>query len=195
MQHGGVSTGQVVRPKRGRETAMDLVRSLGLMFIVILVLLLVTPARTLIFPGGGGSQSPPISDAQQLTEWHDLTGRAALLPPVPASWRINAATMSGTRPTKARLHIGWVTSGQQYVGVDQGFVAPRRLLVGAIGAGSHRAAPTTIAGLPWTTRIDTHGDPAYLRTTGRFSVVVTGTIPPASLQRLAADLRPAPNQT
>jgi len=180
-----------VRPKRGRQTALDMARSLGLMFVVILVLLLVTPARKLIFPGGNGSAAPPVGDSEQLAEWHQLTGRLALLPAVPASWRINAATMSGTRPDRAHLHVGWVTPEQQYVGVDQGFLSRKKFVSAALGAGSRPAAPTTIAGRAWDTRIDRHGDPAYLLTTGRFTVAVTGTLPPAALQRIAAGLKPA----
>lgn len=180
----------MVRPKRGRQTALDMVRSLGLMFVVILVLLLVTPARTLIFPSSGGGEDQAVSDSEQLAEWHQLTGRAALLPPVPVSWRINAATMTGTSVRQARLHVGWATPQNGYVGVDQGFVHARKLIKGALGGGSHPAAPTTIGGRQWSTRVDVHGDPAYLLTTGRFSVIVTGTIGPAALQRLAAELHP-----
>lgn len=191
MQHGPVSSEPVVRSRRGRSTALDMVRSLGLMFVVILVLLLITPARTLIFPGGDGNSAAAVSDGEQLSEWQHLTGRAALLPPVPAGWRINAATMSGTSPDRAHLHIGWVTPAQQYVGVDEGFGRPRKVLAAAIGPGSRAAPVTVIAGRHWTTRIDVHGDAAYLLSTGRFSVVVTGTLTPAGLQRLAASLAPA----
>lgn len=195
MQHGEVSTGQVLRSKRGRQTAMDMVRSLGLMAIVIGALLMITPARKLIFAGNNGSAGTPITDTQQLTEWRQLTGHPAMLPPVPAGWRINAATMSGSTVAKAHLHVGWVTPQQQYVGVDEGYLPARRLLAAAIGGGSRAAGTVGIGGRQWAVRSDRRGDVAYVLRQGKLGVVVAGSVGRTELQHLAGQLRPATGST
>ncbi len=186
---GASPAAQVVRPKRGRQTGLDMVRSLGLMLIVVFVVLFATPARELIWP----SSAPPaarVDDSQQLTEWQDLTGQAALLPTVPDGWRMNAATMTGTARDKAELHLGWVSPQSGYLGVDQGFLPTRKVVSAAVGTGSVATGSAVIGGATWTTYRDAHGETFYVRTANGLTVVVAGSLPTEQLQSFATLLRP-----
>lgn len=182
----------VVRNKRGRQTALDMVRSIGLILVVIFVLLMVTPARQLIFPSSNsGGDHPRVTDGQQLTEWRDLTGHAALLPAIPAGWRMNAATMTGDSRPKATLHIGWQTAANGYVGVQQGYPGVRRLLAADALVAARPEGSVQIAGQPWSAYRDNEGDLAYARSLpdGR-TIVVAGSGGVSDLQALVTSLHP-----
>ena len=184
---------QIVQPRGARKTMLDMARSMGLMLAVIFVLLVVTSARKLIFPSSDNSQAP-ITATEQLAEWHQLTGRPAVLPVVPGGWHINAATMSGDARPHAHLHVGWVT-GQQYFGLDQSLLPASRLTRLVLGPGSAVTGTATVGGEPWTTYRDSHGDTVLERTRSGVTVLVVSTLPAAEVDRVTATLRQAPSSS
>lgn len=166
-----------------------MVRSLGLMLIVIFAILWFTSSRRLIQPSVEPVRSG-VTDTQQLLEWHGLTGRPALLPTVPSGWRINAATMTGRRPALAELHVGWVSPDQGYLGVDQGLLPVKRVVATAVGAGSRQVGTARIAGSPWQTWRDRRGETFFVETVQSATVVVAGSLPADQLAGFAAGLTP-----
>jgi hypothetical protein len=167
---------------------LDMVRSMGLMLIVIFALLFATSARKLIEPTGSDVQ-PAVSDGQQLLEWRNLTGSPAVLPAVPSGWQINAALMRGTSKSAAELHVGWVSPQQGYVGVDQGLLPAKKVVAFAVGSGAAPSGSAPIDGATWSTWHDSRGETFYVRTEGAKTVVVDGSLPATQLQGFVASLR------
>src|SRR5579872_3678647 len=102
---------------RGRQNLPDMVRSLGLMAIVVAAVLLLA-GRALIFPGS--ARMPPVGYTDDVAGFRTLAGVPALAPAgLPASWRANAASLSQPRAGVVQLHVGWAVPGSAYAGLDE----------------------------------------------------------------------------
>src|SRR3954454_5972116 len=88
----GASRAAVVKPRRPRQTFADMARSLGLMAVVIAGLLLLGPARTLVFPGG--SERGPVDYTEPVNALEQVTPHALVPVGLPADWRANAAAFT-----------------------------------------------------------------------------------------------------
>jgi Protein of unknown function (DUF4245) len=183
-------TTEVVKPpKRGSQTALDMVRSLGLIVVILAV--------TLAFDKGlfhpSKSEQFPVTDYSDYVQgFKQVTNQAALVPtPQPTGWRSNAAALTG--PDLAEhLHIGWATPGSNYAGLEES-VAPLATFVPTVlgKRGSTVTGLTVIAGSSWQTRTSSRGEYSLSRTINGIAVVITGSEPQAGLRSLAASLRPA----
>src|SRR4051795_6327573 len=87
----------VVTPTRPAKTFTDMARSLGLMAVVIAALLLIGPARTLVFPGD--ARMKPVDYSRQVSAFAKVTGSVLAPVGVPKDWRANAATFDSTGHT------------------------------------------------------------------------------------------------
>jgi hypothetical protein len=176
---------------RTRQALGDMSRSLGLMALVIAGLLLLGPARTLVFPDDAEWQ--PVDTGPALRGFEDVTGTAALAPArVPDGWRANAARVevieadAGT----AQLHIGWAVPGEHYAGLDETSGDGTALLRRIAGAGHARpTGDTTIGGVPWRVGTSARGEPVLSRQVDGLTVVVTGDAGTSALRLLAGSLR------
>src|SRR3954464_9666766 len=97
------SRAAVVKPRRPRQTFTDMARSLGLMAVVIAALLLLGPARTLVFPGSAKVQ--PVDYTPRAAAFKQVAGTVLAPADLPSGWRANAATFDSARG-QARLHVG-----------------------------------------------------------------------------------------
>jgi hypothetical protein len=177
----------VVQPPRPEKTFTDMGRSLGLMAVVIGVLLLIGPARTLVFPGSAKMQ--PVDYTHQVTAFRNVAGIVLAPTDLPADWRANAASFGSSRG-RARLHIGFATPGSRFAGLDESS-GPAALLVRRVlgPRGARVTGTTNIAGQTWEFRRSQRGEQALTMTTGPLTVVVTGSATDAQLRTLAGSLR------
>jgi hypothetical protein len=180
---------EVVKPRRGRETAFDMVRSFGLMIVVVGVTLLFVPS--LLHPSA--KDKFPAFDASGLIDgFHDVTGRAALVPgPLPSGFRPTAGTLTGPAATE-RMHIGYAAPGQSFAGLDE-TVGPTSGLVATVlgAAGTSVDGTVPVAGAVWQRRTSSRGEIALVHRSGGIAVVVTGSASEPTLVALAASLHPA----
>ena len=185
---------RVARAKGVRESVLDMVRSLGLMAVIMAFILLATPARGLIFPDRN-DRMPAADYTGVVAGFHQVTGQLALAPVgLPSSWRANAANLSGSSVADERLHIGFATPGSRYAGVDETTGDANALIADVLGArGRAVVGSATIAGARWDVRTSDRGERSLTRTVGDVTVVVTGNARPADLDRLAASLRELTN--
>jgi Protein of unknown function (DUF4245) len=164
-----------------------MVRSLGLIAIVIALTLIFVPG--LLHPSK--SQRFPGTDySDYVSGFRQLTGKAALTPAnLPKGWAANAATLSGGKAT-AHLHIGWATPGSKYAGLEESVQPAASFVLSVLGRrGTNAIGSVTIDGSEWATRTSTRGEYSLSRTIRGITVIVTGSATPAQIQLLAASLR------
>jgi hypothetical protein len=183
---------RVARPKGLRESVLDMGRSLGLMAVVMAVVLLLTPARGLIFPDRN-DRMPAVDYSDVVSGFGQITHRPAFGPVgLPSSWRANAANLSGSSAANERLHVGFVTPGSRYAGVDETAGDPVALIADLLGRrGVAVAGTATIGGVTWLVRTSDRGERSLTRIVDGVTIVVTGNARAADLDRLCASLRPA----
>jgi uncharacterized protein DUF4245 len=185
------SRSAIVRPQRPAKTFADMARSLGLMAVVIAALLLIGPARTLIFPND--AKRAPVDYTDALATFERTAPQALAPTGLPSDWVANAGRFTPQhRKTAPRLHIGWATPGELYVGLDEttGPSAPLvREVLGRRGATTD--ASIVIGGLTWQHRRSDRGEDAYTTTSGDVTVVVTGDGTPSQLREMLTALHPA----
>ena len=179
---------EVVRPQRARFAMADMVRSLGLLLVVVAALLFIGPARSLILPSSK-DKMPAIDYSGYVSGFNQLAAAPALVPSgLPASWRANAGKLEHTSTT-VHLHVGWSVPGTAFAGLDEGTGSPDTLLRNVTGSVSLQSrGTTTIAGETWTTRRSSRGETTYTRDANGVFVIVTGNATDAQLRLLVASL-------
>lgn len=180
---------QVVAPKRISQTLLDMVRSLGLMVVIIGVTLIFVP--NLIHPGKS-SRVQPADFSSDAVGFHQVTGQPALVPQgLPAGWYANGATFTRSGPSSAHLHIGWVTPDQKYVGLEESNSAAGGFIAAVLGRrGSVPTGSVSFSGSGWDLRTSSAGELALTSTKDGITVVLVGSASAAQEQELAAALQP-----
>jgi hypothetical protein len=181
-----VTSTDVVRPKRGRESVADMVRSLGLIVVIVAVTLIFVPG--LLHPGKS-QRFPAVDYSDYVSGFHQLTGKAALTPSsLPSGWRANAGALTGT-PATEHLHIGWAAPGTSYAGLEESVEPMPGFATSVLGArGARVTGQARIGGATWQTRTSSRGEYSLSRTVRGIAVVITGSGSDAELQLLAASL-------
>ena len=148
--------------KRGRETAGDMLRSLGV--VLVLVVLMWFFAQ------------PPDSDEQRvrvIDPSADVAAFTADVPnaPVPAglpqSWRPTSSTV-----TPDALRIGYVTPDDEYAEYSASTAPAAEFAAEATGRRASRLEARTIAGQTWEQYRDRDGSLSLVRSYGPVTVVV-----------------------
>lgn len=179
---------QVVRPKGFGSSMADMGRSLGLMIVIAAAVLLLTPARGLVFPDKADKMQP-VDYSSELTGFRELTGTSAFAPiGLPTDWRANAASLTHDASRNGvSMHIGFVTPDGKYAGLDESTMpAAVPMVLGQ--RGSSVTGAVTIGGVTWERRVSDRGEQAYTRSAGKIQLIVTGNATTAQLQLLCADL-------
>lgn len=166
-----------------------MVRSLGLLVVVIAVFLFIGPARSLILPSSQ-DRYPAVDYSGYVQGFADKAHTAAVVPSnLPASWRANAGELH-TTPLASTLHVGWSVPGERFAGLDEGVGDPAEVFIRAISSASlTTAATTTIAGRQWAVGESSRHETVLVAHFGRVLVVITGNATGADLRLLAASLR------
>lgn len=181
---------RIARPKGLRDSLVDMGRSLGLMLLILAVVVLVTPARGLIFPDRN-DRMPATDYSDVVSGFAQVTHQPAFAPAgLPASWRANAAYLTGSSAKDERLHIGFVTPGSHFAEVDETAGGGGALIADVLGKRAATATGTaTIGGETWDVRTSDRGERSLTRVAGAVTIVVTGDARPTDLDRLCASLR------
>ena len=170
--------------KRGRETALDMIRSLGLVFLAVVPVWFFAQA--------------PASDEKELREVDprgSIDAFAADQPGVPVpgalpdSWRATSSTYSGGDRT---LRIGWVTPTTQYAEYSASNDERERFLDATVGEEVERLEPITLGGQAWEQLREPDGSISLTRSYGETTVVLgtkRATAPLAELEVLLRSLR------
>jgi hypothetical protein len=180
---------QIVKPKRGSETMLDMTRSIGLILVVLAVTLVFVPG--LLHPNNS-DKFPAVDYSSYVSGFKTVTGKPALIPlPQPSGWKANAGTLTGPAAIE-HLHVGFVVPGSQYAGLDES-VGPMDALVSKVlgTRGLATTGSTPINGATWQARTSARGEIAITRRTGGVNIVITGSATAEQLETLAASLRPA----
>jgi hypothetical protein len=165
-------------------------RSLGLLALLAAGVLLLTPARALVWPSSKDLY-PAVDVRDPALVFSARAGVTALLPAVPAGWR---PTISGITPRTAGaywFHSGWSVPGSRFAGLDEGTGPAQPLLIAVLGAtGRVTRSTVEVAGAPWQLRRSARGEEALTRQVGRLTVVVTGNATDTQLRQFVGSLRP-----
>jgi hypothetical protein len=182
-----VTTTEVERPQRGRQSLADMVRSLGLVAVIIAVTLVFVPG--LIHPNKS-LRLAPIDYSDYVSGFHQLSGKEALQPTsLPTGWAANAGALNGDKST-AHLHIGWATPGAKYAGLEESVESPAQFVLTVLGPrGAAVTGSVPINGESWQTRTSSRGEYSLSRAIAGVTVVITGSASHAQLQLLAGSLR------
>jgi hypothetical protein len=181
-----VTSAEVAPPKRGRETASDMVRSLGLIAVIIAVTLIFVPG--LLHPSK--SERFPAADySDYVSGFHQVTGKTAITPsPVPSGFTANAAALTGPAAAE-HLHIGFAVTGARYAGVEES-VGPTAAFVSSILGvrGGTVTGHVRIDGANWAASTSARGEDSLTHTVRGITVIVTGSATEEQLRSLAASL-------
>ena len=181
-----MTAAEVERPKRGRESIADMIRSLGLVSIVIAATLIFVPG---LFHPSKSQRYPGVSYADYVAGFHQLSGRTALTPrSLPKGWAANAAALTGTKTT-AHLHIGWATPGAKYAGLEESVASASAFVPATLGVQLATVTGSVAIGdATWGTVRSARGEYSLTRTIRGITVVITGSATVTQLQLLAASL-------
>jgi hypothetical protein len=169
-----------------RKAFSDMGRSLGLMAVVIAALLLLGPARTLVFPHS--AEWKGYDPSGSLTAFERASGVAPLRPEgVPDTWRVNASS-ARHEPGYDQLHIGFAVPGSAFAGLDE-LAGKWQPALEELGIEFMPVPPTTsIDGRTWVILQSARGETAYTAKVGELFVVVTGDATDTQLRLLADSL-------
>lgn len=161
------------KPKRGRETAADMIRSLGL------VLLIVVPLWFLAQPPSSDEQTLRVVDPTP-----DVTAFRAAAPGVP----VPTSLPEGWRPTSSTLQpsglrIGYVTPAGEYAEYVASTRPEPEFLPDATGE-ARQVGELPVAGLVWRQLSDGDGHTSLVRSAGGGTVLVGGLRETATLAEL-----------
>lgn len=167
--------------KRGRETALDMIRSLGLVFLAVLPIWFFSQA--------------PDSDESELREVDPrgaIDAFAADQPGVPVpgalpdAWRATSSAYSGGDRT---LRVGWVTPLTQYAEYSASNGEREDFLEATVGDQVERLGQVTVDGQAWEQLREPDGSISLTRSYGPTTVVVGTKRATASLAELEVLLR------
>ena len=148
--------------KRGRETAADMVRSLGL------ILLVVVPLWFLAQPGPDAEQRVRLVDqAPDRAAWQAQADPAPL-PSPPADWR---PTVSQYTASPLGLRLGWLTPDDQYVEFAA-TTAGGGPYVDDITGEAEEQGSAPLGGQTWRRFAEPDGSVSYVREAGGVTLVV-----------------------
>jgi hypothetical protein len=176
-----------LRPRRksfAEQSFGDMVRSMVLLLVVIgaiwAVNALVSPEDTAT-PVRAVDYSGQLADAQEMADYRVLAPSG-----LGSAWVPTSVDLQRSGRT-VRWHLGFLTPGREYVGLEQGDRLPGRLAATYV-RGLQPAGALSIAGQPWRLfrgEVDT----ALLRRDGGVVTVVVGTAPTGQLAAFARSLR------
>ena len=167
--------------KRGRETALDMVRSLGLVILVIVPVWLLARA-----PAGDEKEIRVVDPTQAVSAFSTDVPGVPVPGGLPSGWQATVATYDGAARS---LRVGWVTPEEQYAEYAAG-AAPG--LLDSLVGDAEVLEPLTVDGVTWEQRRDADGSLSLSRSYDGVTVVVgtsRATATQAELEVLLRSLR------
>lgn len=168
------------KSKRGRETALDMVRSLGLVILVIVPVWFLAQA-----PESDEAELREVDPSRAISAFTRDAPGVPVPGDLPDGWRATSATYGGA----PSLRVGWVTPEQEYAEYAAGTGAPDELVRGLVGAEAEQLEPVTVDGGAWERYREADGSLSYARTYDGVTVVVGTLRATADAEELAVLLR------
>jgi Protein of unknown function (DUF4245) len=174
------------RSKRASQTVWDMVRSLGLVALILGVTLIFVPN---LFHPNHDAEFPAADYSDVTSGFHQVTGERALVPVLlPSGWKANAASLTGPAASE-HLHIGWASPGSKYAGLDESVGPSAAFITSILGpAGAAVHGTSVINQATWQIRTSSRGEYAITRTDGDRTIVITGSAGRQAQRILAASL-------
>lgn len=161
------------KSRRGRETGLDMVRSM------LLILLVVFPIWFLAQPPGSDAKKIRVVDtAADITAFAQAAPGLPVPGPLPAGWRATSSTLA-----PGALRIGWVTAGGQYAEYDASTGPAGQFLPGATGSGT-QVGTFRIGSVVWQQYRDGDGHTSLVQQRSGGTVVVGGLRETSTLEEL-----------
>ena len=170
--------------KRGRESAADMVRSLGLVLLLVVALWFFAQP-----PDSDEAAIRVVDPAPDVAAWTSAVPDAPVLAPLPDGWRPTSSRL-GRAPD--RLSIGHVTPADQYAEFAAS-TGPVAEFVAESTGKARRTGSVDVRGTAWESYEDDDGSVSLVRTFDGVTVVVGTLRATASLEELsvlAAAVRP-----
>jgi hypothetical protein len=162
----------------------------GAMVVTVLFVLAFAGIRAL-------TRDDPVTEAQTVDYQVQVKagradGKLALWAPLslPTGWRATSASYStGMAPT---WHLGLLTDGGKYVGVEESRQSVDDIVSQHVDANAEKGPEVSVGGHTWQVYTDRTGDYALVRTSGSAettdTLLVVGSAPDAQVRSLAARL-------
>ncbi|HVW80715.1 MAG TPA: DUF4245 domain-containing protein [Mycobacteriales bacterium] len=179
----------VVGPKRITATLWDMVRSLGVMAVVVALTLVFVPG--LLHPNKS-QRFPAVSYSDYTIGFKQISGVPALVPSGLASgWYANSGALTHEAAV-ANLRIGWVTPAKHYLALDESNGPASQFISRVLGTDGLRVTGREpIGDATWTESTSDQGERSISRTVNGITVVITGSGTAAEQAALAGALRAA----
>ena len=161
------SEAQVAPPKkrkRGRETATDMVRSLGLVILVVVPIWFFAQA-----PDSDEVPLREVDPAQSIAAFAADVPAAPVPGDLPEGWRATSATYDGAQTA---LRIGWVTPQGEYAEYAASTAPQEAFLDSVAGEQAEQREPVTVDGVAWRQLQEPDGSRSFTRSYGSTTVVV-----------------------
>ena len=155
---------QAPKRKRGRETAVDMVRSLGLVVLVIVPVWFLAKA-----PAQDEAEIRVVDASAPVSAFAADVPEAPVPAFLPEQWRPTSATYSGAERT---LRVGWVTPAEQYAEYAATTGSREEFLERAVGPSVERLEPVTVDGATWEQYVEPDGSRSLVGSYGPATVVV-----------------------
>ena len=167
------------KKKRGRETAADMVRSLGIVLLVIVpVWFFAQP------PDSDKAELREVDPSRSISEFAAEVPAAPVPGALPDGWRATSSSYG-----EGTLRVGWVTPAGQYAEYAASTGPQEEFLELVAGEEVERLAPVTVDGVTWEQYEDPDGSRSLTRSYGSATVVVGTKRATAELAELEVRLR------
>lgn len=162
--------------KRGRETAGDMVRSLGLVLVLVFGVYFLAQA-----PDSDKREIRPIDPAVEIRSFTRAVPTALVPGMLPERWR---PTVAAYDPEPDRLRVGYNTPSNQYAEYSASTGSSADFLVEATGTGASASETVDIDGVVWQQVRDDGGSLSIYRTVGGLTLVLGSTRSTTTLDEL-----------
>ncbi|MDQ4085994.1 MAG: DUF4245 domain-containing protein [Actinomycetota bacterium] len=165
------------------QSFADLLRSIGLLLLFVGV---VWAVNTVVSPDDSATPVRAVDYRGQLASARRMADYPVLAPRgLGPEWVATSVDLQSSGRA-VRWHLGFLTPGREYVGLEQGDLEPQRLVARYVG-GLQPAGALTVGGEPWRLyRGET--DTALLRRAGGVVTIVVGTAATDVLAEFARSL-------
>jgi Protein of unknown function (DUF4245) len=128
-------------------------------------------------------------DYAQAVKYYKTEADFTLVAPrsLPAGWRATSQRFTDTRPQS--WHLGCLTDGDHYVGLEQAKLSTSAIVEQYVDADAVQGKDVTIDGTSWQSWSDAGGDHGLVRRTGPYATLVVGSAPEDDLEAFVRLLR------
>lgn len=169
-----------------RKTALDMVRSLALIGVVVLAIFFLVPRPE--------TKMIPSADVSAMAAAAETAGDVpVVVPSVPTGWQATSARREAPHDgLPATWHIGYLTSSGEYAGLEMTNKASDDWFEDVTTDGTDIQTPLDVNGVEWATRVSAENRVSYVwGEEGSPATVVTGTASRDELLQLAEAVQAA----